>query len=389
MSISRVIRPRVEALLRQFPAVALLGPRQVGKTTLSRRIADGYGDQALYLDLELPSDRAKLTDPELYFDAYEDKLVVLDEIHRTPDIFAALRGIIDKRRHANRKANQFLLLGPASIDLLKQSSETLAGRISYVELTPFLATEAAQAGPLNQLWLRGGFPDSFLADGDSASAEWRSAFLRTYLERDLPALGPRIPAETMRRFWQMISHRQGQLLNAASLATSLGVSGQTVARYVDTLVDLLMVRRLPPWAVNAGKRLVRTPKIYVRDSGLVHSLLQIQDLDGLLGHPVAGFSWEGMIIENILACAPPESQGWFYRTAAGAEIDLLLQLPGEELWAIEVKRSISNPNPSRGFHGACEELNVTRRIVIYPGEEEFRIDAKTEVMPLRTILRAF
>jgi len=385
--ITRALEPAVSRLLSRFPAVAILGPRQVGKTTLALSLAKELGQQAVYLDLELPSDRGKLSDPELYLSQHEDRLVILDEIYRVPDIFQTLRSLIDKRRRKGTRGRQFLLLGSASIDLLQQSAETLAGRIAYQELRPFSVTEVGLgARTSDQLWVRGGFPDSFLADDDANSFEWRTAFIQTYLERDVPSLGPRIPAETLRRYWQMLAHNQGQMLNAAQLASGLGVSGHTVARYLDIMVDLLLVRRLPPWASNAKKRLVRTPKVFVRDSGLVHALLGIHDKEELLGHPVVGASWEGMLIENILAALPASARTSFYRTAAGAEIDLVVELSAKDRWAIDVKRSVADPSPSRGFHIGSEDIKATRRIVLYPGKERFKLAARTEVMSLETFL---
>ncbi|HXN21317.1 MAG TPA: ATP-binding protein [Candidatus Dormibacteraeota bacterium] len=387
--IERAIKPVIGELLTRFPAVGLLGPRQVGKTTLALSLADEWKGQAVYLDLELPSDRAKLSDPQLYLGQHEDRLVILDEIHRLPDIFQTLRSLIDKRRRKGSRSGQFLLLGSASIDLLHQSAETLAGRIAYEELRPFSESEVAGVGREagDQLWVRGGFPDSFLARNDSESFRWRSAFIQTYLERDVPALGPRIPAETLRRYWQMLAHNQGQMLNAAQLASGLGVSGHTVARYLDIMVDLLLVRRLAPWASNVKKRLVRTPKVFVRDSGLVHALLGIHDQEELLGHPVVGASWEGMLIENILGALPSGAQTFFYRTSAGAEIDLVIEFSARDRWAIEVKRSIGNPAPSKGFYIGCEDIKATRQIVLYPGTEKYKLDTKTEAMSLDTLLR--
>jgi len=387
--IPRLAQPKLRKLLQQFPAVALLGPRQVGKTTLALLLAENMRKQALYLDLELPSDRAKLTEPELYLAQHEDRLVIFDEIHRLPGIFATLRSLIDQRRRKGKRNGQFLLLGSASIDLLQQSAETLAGRIAYEELTPFSAAEvtASGVGTADGLWVRGGFPDSFLADSDEDSFAWRSAFIQTYLERDVPALGPRIPAETLRRYWQMLAHNQGQMLNAAQIASGLGVSGHTVARYLDIMVDLLLVRRLQPWAANAKKRLVRTPKVYVRDSGLLHALLGIRDMEELLGHPVVGSSWEGVLIENILDVLPPTARTSFYRTSAGAEIDLVIEFSAKQRWAIEIKRSLGSPQPSKGFYNGCEDIKATRQIVLYPGEEKFKLDKKTEVMPLQTFLQ--
>jgi predicted AAA+ superfamily ATPase len=387
--IPRLKESRLRELIAHFPAVALLGPRQAGKTTLARAFADDLGDKSVYLDLELPSDRAKLDEVELYLSAHENQLVILDEIHRAPEIFQILRGVIDRRRHKGIRAGEFLLLGSASMDLLKQSAESLAGRIAYLELTPFTVREIEALGmnAVDRLWVRGGFPDSYLAPDDSTSFHWRLAFIQTYLERDIPALGPRVPAETLHRFWQMLAHNQGQMLNAARLAAGLGVSGQTVARYLDILVDLLLVRRLQPWTPNLAKRLVRTPKVYVRDSGIVHALIGIPGQEPLLGHPIVGPSWEGFVIENIISAAPAGTSAWFYRTSAGAEIDLLLEIGPDKLWAVEVKRSVSNPHPSKGFHLACEDVKATRRLVVYPGEERYRIDPLTEVVSLAAVLK--
>ncbi len=386
--IARSIQGRLTELLEQFPAVAILGPRQVGKTTLAHLLAKQRGDKSLYVDLELPSDRAKLADPELYLAQHEDRLVILDEIHRLPGIFQTLRGLIDRRRRKGAPNGQFLVLGSASVALMQQSAESLAGRIAYQELAPFSLAEVdrVQAGRADQLWLRGGFPDSFIAASDKVSFDWRLAFIQTYLERDVPALGPRIPAETLRRFWQMLAHNQGQMLNAAQIAGGLGVSGNTVAKYLDIMVDLLLVRRLLPWASNAGKRLVKAPKVYVRDSGLVHALLGIRDQEELLGHPVVGASWEGMLIENILDALPSTARTSFYRTSHGVEVDLVIDLGARRRWAVEIKRSIGDPSPSKGFCSACEALKVTRQIVLYPGTETYRHDAKTEVMPLSRLI---
>ena len=387
--IYRLAEARISDLLTRFPAVAVLGPRQVGKTTLARRIVEELGAAAVYLDLELPSHRAKLSDPELYFSSQEDRLVVLDEIQRVPGLFEVLRGVIDERRRQGRRHQQFLLLGSASIDLLQQSSETLAGRIAYSELTPLLVEEVAakKRGDRDRLWLRGGFPDSFLAADEAASVEWREEFIGTYLERDIPLLGPRIPAETLRRFWTMLAHEQGTLLNASSVAGAIGVSGQTVGRYLDLMVDLLLVRRLPPWSKNAGKRLVRSPKVYVRDSGLVHALLGLRDLDAVLGHPVTGGSWEGFVIENLLAAAPSGTSACFYRTAVGAEIDLVLDLPPKERWAIEIKRS-SAPVLSKGFYLGCGDIKATRRMVVHAGEDTFGLGDGVEAVSLPGALAA-
>lgn len=367
--------------LNQFPAVALLGPRQAGKTTLAEQIAAGR--PSVYLDLENPADREKLTDAALYLSGHEDKLVILDEVQRAPELFQTLRGLIDKGRRRGLKAGRLLLLGSASIDLLRQSGESLAGRIAYVELGPFNMLEA-DGDARETLWVRGGFPDSFLAESDQASAIWRGNFIRTYLERDIPQIGPRVPAETLRRFWTMLAHVQGGTLNAAQLARGLGVDGKTVARYLDLLVDLLLVRRLPPLHANVGKRLVKSPKVYVRDSGIVHTLLGLDDRDAVLGHPVAGGSWEGFVVENLLSVAPERVNASFYRTSAGAEIDLVLEMPGGKLWAVEIKRGLA-PKLDKGFHHAREDLKPERCFVVYSGEERYPKGKGIEVIGLREL----
>ena len=368
-------------LIDSNPAVALLGPRQVGKTTLALEI--GEQRPSIYLDLESDADRAKLSEPELYLSGHEDKLVILDEVHRLPDLFQALRGLIDKGRRKGLRSGRFLLLGSASIDLLKQSGESLAGRIAYLELAPIDGLEV-HTTELNTLWNRGGFPDSLLARTDAVSQRWRLDFIRTYLERDIPLLGPRIPAETLRRFWTMLAHHQSSLLNAADIARALGVDGKTVASYLDLMVDLLLVRRLEPWHNNAGKRLIKSPRVYVRDSGLLHSLLGLTTLEDILGHPIAGASWEGFVIETLHAAMPVGAHANFYRTAAGAEVDLIVTLPGGRRWAIEIKRSLT-PKVERGFHNACLELKPDRRIVVYPGSEAYPLNNEIEVLPLRQL----
>jgi uncharacterized protein len=364
--------------LEEQAAVVLLGPRQVGKTTLALDIAEQR--PSVYLDLEREADRAVLAEPDLYLDEQAGKLVILDEVQQMPGLFASLRGQIDARRRKGLRSGQFLLLGSASNVLLHQSAESLAGRVRYVEMPPLLLDEV---GPdrQNDLWLRGGFPDSFQAASDRASLTWREDFLRTYLERDIPALGPRIPAATLRRFWTMLAHAQGGLLNAAALAEGLGVSGQTIGRYLDLLVDLMLVRRLMPWHENAGKRLVKSPKVYVRDSGLVHALLGLGTLEGLLGHPVVGGSWEGFCMETLIAAAPTGTEPYFYRTSAGAELDLILRLPGGEVWAIEIKRATA-PKLSRGFHIAAADVGASRKLLVYAGSREVPASADTRALPL-------
>lgn len=377
--IERRLTAHVAELLARQPAVALLGPRQVGKTTLALELAEGR--PSIYLDLESDADLAKLAEPELYLAQHEDELVVLDEVHRVPGLFRNLRGLIDRGRRRGRRAGRFLLLGSASMDLLRQSGESLAGRIAYVEMTPLDALEVT-AGDVDALWVRGGFPESFTAADDAESVQWRRSFVRTYLERDVPALGPRVPAETLRRFWTMLAHEQGALLNAASLARGLGVSGGTVASYLDLLVDLLLVRRLEPWHANVGKRLVKSPRVYVRDSGIVHALLGIRSREDLLGHPVVGGSWEGFVIETLAGCAPDGTELHFYRTSAGAEVDLVLSLPGGARWVVEIKRSLT-PKLERGFHHACEDIEPDRAFVVYAGSETYPLRAGVEAISLR------
>jgi predicted AAA+ superfamily ATPase len=369
--------------LRFSPAVALLGPRQVGKTTLALKVVRDIPH--VYLDLESERDRGKLAQAELYLESHLDKLVILDEVHRAPGLFPMLRGLIDQARRSGSSAGQYLLLGSGSLDVLQQSSETLAGRIAYLELGPLNVLET---GPdaIDALWLRGGFPQSLSAPSDARSLRWRENFIRTYLERDIPQFGPRIAAETLRRFWTMLAHHQGGMLNVAQLARNLGVDVKTAQSYIDLLCDLLLVRRLAPWHTNAGKRLVKAPKVYVRDSGLVHSLLNIETKENLLSHMVVGASWEGYCIETLLACAPAGVTGYFYRTNGGAEIDLLLAWPRGELWAIEIKLS-SAPKVGRGFHSACDDLKPSHKWVIYPGQETYPLAADIQAISLHGLCK--
>jgi predicted AAA+ superfamily ATPase len=387
MILKRALLPELVAALRRAPAAALLGPRQVGKTTLALAVADAMRPErpSIYLDLESEADLAKLDQPALFLGDHQDALVILDEVHRLPGLFPVLRGLIDQARREGRRAGQYLLLGSASVELLKQSGESLAGRITYEELSALSVLETPGVAP-DALWLRGGFPESLLAVDGVHSLRWRQDFVRTYLERDVAQFAPRLATGLLRRFWVMLAHRQGGLLNAADFARSLGVSANTVSNYLDLLVDLMLVRRLPPWHVNLGKRLVRAPKVYVRDSGLVHALLGIADQDALLSHPVLGASWETWVIENLIASAPRETRPFFYRTAVGAEIDLLLERPDGALWAIEIKRSLA-PKLERGFHVACGDLKPARRFVVYPGAERYRVTEDVEALPLAALAR--
>lgn len=382
--IPRWATPRIERSLRTQSATAIIGPRQVGKTTLARSIADSRPG-ALYLDLESREDREKMAEPALFLRQFEQSLVVLDEIHRVPELFADLRGLIDQGRRSGAAQGRFLILGSASIELLRQSSESLAGRISFAELGPFNVFELPADEPtLLRLWLRGGFPGSYLAEDDAASLRWRLDFIRTYLERDVPMFGPRIPAQALEWLWTMLAHNQGALLNASRLAAGLQVASPTVQRYIDLLTDLLLVRQLMPFHRKAGKRLVKSRKIYVRDSGLVHALLGIRTFNELAGHPVAGPSWEGLVIENLLQVAPDRTVASFYRTAAGAEIDLLLEVPGQGLWAIEIKRGLTG-RPEKGFYSACQDLKPDRRFVVNAGHGQYPIDADTQGIGVREL----
>ncbi len=381
--VDRSLFLRVANGLKHYPAVALLGPRQVGKTTLAHQISKSLPSH--YMDLESPADLAKLQDPLNYLSGHLDKLVIMDEIQRAPDLFPVLRGLIDRARWKGQGNGRYLILGSASIDLLKQSSESLAGRIQYLELTGFTPLEV-ESIELDTLWLRGGFPRSVLAATDPLSADWREDFIRTYLERDIPQLGPRVPSTTFRRFWTMLAHQQGSNLNAAKLSSGLDASSVTIFRHVDLLVDLLLLRRLQPWHANIGKRLVKSPKVYVRDSGIVHQLLGISDRETLLSHPVVGMSWEGFAIENILASAPRNVEAYFYRTSTGVEIDLLLQFPGKGLWAIEIKRS-SAPKASRHFRRACSDLKPRRKFILYNGTESFPLEQDTAAIGLRELMK--
>jgi uncharacterized protein len=384
--IDRFIVARLDEALARQASVALIGPRQAGKTTLARAIGDSR--PSLYLDLETERDRAKLADPSAFLASHADELVILDEIHRMPSLFEELRGVIDEGRRSGKRTGRFLMLGSAAIDLLRQSSESLAGRIEYVELTPLTAIEVADDIDIMSLWLRGGFPDSLLAANNRDSLANRVSFIRTYLERDVPMFGPRIPAEALERFWTMLAHVQGSLLNASRIASSMAVSAPTVTSYLGLLVDLLLVRRLPPYHANVGKRLVKSPKTYIRDSGLTHALLGIETVDDLLGHPVAGPSWEGFVIESLLAVAPPGTRASFYRTAAGAEIDLILEMGARRgVWAIEVKRT-NAPRIDKGFRIALDDIKPKRAFVVHGGNDGFPLGDSVEATGVHGLAEA-
>lgn len=382
---------KLQTRLNTRPVVALVGSRQVGKTTLALNLSQQeVGKPHQYLDLESDADLFKLTDPEDYLSRFEGELVIIDEVQRRPDLFKNLRGIVDKRKRQGETKCQFLLLGSASRDLIQPSSETFAGRISCLELTPFLINEVAtlkNLAPVEKLWLRGGFPDSYLAANDAESYLWRGDFISTYLERDIPRMGPNLPAEKMKHFWTMLAHSSGQQFNLSVLGLNLGVSHTTVRTYLDTLTDFYMLRQLQPWAGNVKKRLVKTPKVYLRDSGLLHRLLNITSMDMLLGHPVVGASWEGLIMESILSNLKDYWQYSYFRSSGQAEIDLVLERD-KEVWAVEIKRSTA-PQLTRGFYSACDTIGATRKFVVYPGKESVQMKEGVEAMNVLTFIELF
>ena len=382
MNVSRSLYPRLLESLQSFPVVGLVGPRQVGKTSLAKQLAGelaAVGKSPVMLDLERPSDLAKLAEPELFLEPLAERLVIVDEIQLKPDLFGVLRSLVDAKRTPGR----FLILGSAAPALIQHSSETLAGRVEFLELAPFNLHEVNGQDHLaaTHLWQRGGYPPCYLASSDAASMRWREAFIRSYLERDIAQLGIRTSATTLRRFWLMLAHHHGQLWNASTLAGSLGLSAPSVRHYLDILESTFMVRVLQPYSANLGKRLVKSPKVYLRDSGLLHALLNLPDHQALMGHPVLGASWEGWVIEQILSQAPVGSRPYFFRTASGNEIDLLLELPGGKLRAIEIKHSAS-PKLGKGFNEVLDALQLEGGWVIAPVTEPYPATARARVLPL-------
>lgn len=361
--------------------MVLVGPRQVGKTTLAK--ACGEDVEGLYLDLESQRDLRKLSDPEDYLSQRTDKLVILDEIQRVPDLFPSLRGLIDEGRGKDRRSGRFLLLGSASLELIQQSSETLAGRIAYVELHPLDALET-DPDLVPRLWLRGGFPDSYLSKTDAISSEYRDFLIRSYLERDVPQQGSRLATGKLRHLWTMLAHAQGGVANVAGLSRNLEIDVRTLNAHLDLLENMLLLRKLQPWHANTGQRIVKSPKLYIRDSGLVHELLGIGCEEALLGHPVVGNSWEGFVIENLLACAPARTEDYFYRTSSGSEIDLILKFRSGKTWAIEIKRGLS-PDLSRGFFSALADIKPAKSFVVYGGNDRFKLKPDVEAISLRLL----
>ena len=375
---SRLALPKIIEHLQWSPAVGILGPRQVGKTTLAKSLAKDPAT-SIYLDLDTPQAMARLANPSAFFAANRERLVVLDEIQNQPQILSELRGEIDD----DRRPGRFLLLGSASFKLLKQS-QSLAGRLSLVDMSPLVLSEVFHSFSDTQtLWLRGGFPNSYLAKTSNASWDWRAALIRHFLNTDLPALGINVEPQLMHRFWRMVAHLHGQMFNASAIAASLGLSATTTGRYLDHLCDALMVRRLEPYYINLGKRLVKTPKVYVRDSGLLHSLLGIREVNDLLGHPGTGASWEGFVVEQIASHLPAGATMSFYRTAAGAELDVVVEL-GQKKLGFEVKFS-SAPKVTKGFWQACEDVGVDSAYVVAPVETGWAMQGNVEVIGVTDI----
>lgn len=372
--ISREITTTVSNRLSHFPAVALLGARQAGKTTLAGIVIKEFS-KAIHLDLERPADLNKLTDPEAFFSQFNDHLICLDEIQRVPDIFPILRGVIDREQ----RNGQFLILGSASRDLIRQSAESLAGRISYIEITPFNFKEASFSDPADH-WVKGGYPRSLLSENNEISFQWREDYIRTFLERDIPQLGFQLPANTIGRFWRMLAHCHGQVLNASKLADSMGVSSHTIRKYIDLLEQTFLVRSLPPFSGNIKKRLVKSPKVYIRDSGLLHALLRIENMQDLFAHPVYGASFEGYVIENIVSRLP-RWEASFYRTSNGAEIDLVLT-KGMKKIAIEIKSSTS-PKLKKSFWNCIADISPDKTFVLAPVDSPYPIADNVMVMPLK------
>ena len=374
--LDRTLEKEIVKSLKNYPVTAILGPRQCGKSTLAKYIVSSVED-SLILDMESPSDLNKLTDPEFFFSNNQDKLICIDEIQRVPDLFSVIRVIVDR----NRVNGRFLILGSASQDLIQQSSESLAGRISLHELWPFQLMELSDTKVgLSDLWLRGGYPDSVLKDDEAESLNWRENFIRTFLERDIPQFGLKLMSTTMRRFWTMLAHNQGQLLNTSKLGASLGVSHVTIRRYIDILESTFMVRTLQPFHKNIKKRLVKTPKVYIRDSGLLHALLDIDNMNELFGHPVVGASWEGFALEAIVNMFS-DWKSYFYRTSSGEEIDLILQKKNRTI-AIELKVSTS-PRLSKGIYNTLEVINADQCLVVTPIDEPYQLNPKIRVSNLQ------
>lgn len=375
--ITRLKFNEIDELLGDFPVVGIIGPRQCGKSTIAQQLVDRYTG-AIYLDMENPDDRAKLTNPTLFFSANQGRLICLDEIQFAPNLFNVLRSVVDK----GKVNGQFLILGSASPELLRQSAETLAGRIVHTELAPFALTETNS--DWQTLLVRGGFPRSYLARSDKSSFTWRKSFIRTFLERDIAAFGLNLNPENSSRLWQMCAHYHGQMLNYSDFGKSLGLTHPTIKHYVDTLAGTFMLRKLPPYHANLEKRLVKTPKLYIADSGMLCALLNIQSYTDLLGHPIAGFAWEGFVLQNILATVGDDTEVYFVGTSADAEIDIILK-KGKKLIGIECKFS-TTPKPTKGFYNLRADLKLSKSFVVSPITGSYPLDKQTLVCSLPELL---
>lgn len=379
--IPRDLLNHLRKYLTIFPAVAILGPRQCGKSTLVKSLSQHF-DGILYLDMQKESDLNKLLEPELFFETNSDKIICLDEIQLVPKLFSVLRSVID----SNRINGKFILLGSASQELIQQTSESLAGRIGMLHLSPFLITELNHLEDFNlqKFWFRGGFPNSYLAENDENCTIWLDNYIRTYIERDIPQLGFQIPALQLRRLLTMCAHNQGQQLNLSKLGESLGLTHPTIKRYIDLLEQTFIVRTIPPFEINIKKRLVKSPKVFVRDSGVLHQLLAIPNFNSLLGHPIFGSSWEGIVLENIIVNRPSWDY-FFYRTATGDEIDLVLK-KGNQVIAIECKASDA-PKVSKGFYRSLEVIKPNKTYIIAPTNDTYQLQENITVIGLANFLK--
>lgn len=381
--IPRSCSPKIQKALESMPVVAILGSRQVGKTTLALALSKKLGKKSSYFDLESDLDYNKFTDAEAFLKRFSDELVIIDEVQRKPDLFRVLRCLVDERKRNGEKSCQFLLLGSASRDLFQFSSESLAERIRYIELTPFTINEVKSATQeefdLEKIWFRGGYPDSYLAIDEEESWEWRNDFIATYIERDIPSMGVGVSPTHLKRFWKMLAHYNGNQVVYSELGRSLELSHTTIKNYLDVLTDFYMVRQLNPWSGNIKKRLVKSPKIYLRDTGILHNLLQVSSMNNLLSHPAIGASWESFVIENIIRELDNRWEYFYYRTATQVEIDLILHTPNQEVWAIEIKRARA-PKLSRGFYEACEDVGATHRWVITANDDRYPLPKNIEVI---------
>ncbi|MCB0579614.1 MAG: ATP-binding protein [Phaeodactylibacter sp.] len=382
--IPRSAEKEILRLTHQYPAVVITGPRQVGKTSLVKHLAGKLPHKGVYLDLELPEDFNKLNNPALFLERLQDQTVIIDEVQRLPELFPVLRALIDRKRQPGR----FILLGSASPELIRDTSESLAGRVAYLELPPFTLAEIPSGVDFMEHWLRGGFPESLLSDNDQKSLEWRFNFIQSYLERDLPLLGLGADPMLIRRLWTMIAHMNGNVLNMQTLAKSLGISGQTVRRYLDFLESAFLIRRLQPYHFNIKKRLVKSPKIYIRDTGILHALLNIGGTQQLLGHPVVGGSWEAYVLQEVYARLLQRTELFFYRTQDGTEVDLVIAPGGIPASVVEIKFS-TTPKVNKGFRIAKDDLQTEKSFIICPVEEGYPIAEDIEVLGIHELDKLF